>query len=449
MNDCIAAISTPIGVGALAIVRMSGPGSVEIVGRIFRGSSSPLDTTRLSVMVGRIIDLKTGREIDEVVLTIFRGPESYTGEDMAEICCHGGRYIPTAILELCLREGARAAGGGEFTRRAFLNGKLDLVQAEAVVAMIEATTERAHRLAIDQLERALSREIGSLREELVELMARLEYDIDYSDEEGADKAEVGRRIERARERIRSLIETWREGSLSTEGAVVVIAGRPNVGKSSLFNMMARRMRAIVSPHPGTTRDAIELEVSLSGLRVRLVDTAGLRETEDAVERIGVEVSRNYLEGADIVLFLVDAVDGFQAEDERFLSGMKDKDVIFVVNKIDLKVDPGDRQVLGKDPVRLSAKTGEGMEELKERIFRVALGGPERTGPAITTLRQKRGLEEGLSGLDRMAAGIGEGISAEYLVEDLRTAVRALGELIGEVTTEEILEAVFSRFCVGK
>jgi tRNA modification GTPase len=449
LNDPIAAISTPVGIGALAVVRMSGEGCLEIIDRLYKGENSPLNIKKRGILIGRIYGSKSEVEIDEVVVSIFRGPGSYTGEDMVEITCHGGRYIPIAILEECLREGARMAEGGEFTRRAYLNGKLDLIQAEAVCGMIQATTKRAHRLAVDQLEKLLSLEISTLREEIKALATLLEYEIDFPGEEEFDAAGTKEKAAEIRLRIKSLLETWKEGSISTEGAVVVIAGLPNVGKSSLFNLMAKRARAIVTPHPGTTRDAIEQEISLSGLLVRLVDTAGLRETEDDVERIGVEVSRNYLSGADIVLFLVDTERGVRQEDRTFLKEMKDKDVIVVMNKVDRVKKRSEDKVQGRKPVYLSTKTGEGFEELKEKILVTALGGAERSGPAITTMRQKTGIEDALAGLDRMLDGIGNDLSAEYLVEDLRTSVRALGELIGAIPTEEILEEIFSRFCVGK
>ncbi len=450
LTDCIAAISTPMGTGALAIVRMSGSGSFDIADKIFRGMVSPLDIRGRDILVGAIHETESGREIDRVVLSVFRGPGSYTGEDMVEITCHGGRYLPTAILEECLRRGARSAEAGEFTRRAFLNGKLDLIQAEAISGMIEASTRRAHRLAVDQLDRLLSREISSLAERLRELLARIEYEIDFPEEESVGTSEIAERAADVWKRIRDLLESWKEGSVSTDGALVVIAGRPNVGKSSLFNLMAKRTRAIVTPHPGTTRDAIEQEVSLSGLLVRLVDTAGLRETGDAVEKMGVEVSRKYLEGADIVLFLIDATEGIRQEDEKFLEEMRGRDLIIAANKIDLlESRDGLEPVMGVTPHDLSTKTGEGFEGLKEKIVEVALGGPERDGPTITTLRQKRGLEEALVGLDRLLGGIRETVSAEYLAEDLRFSIRALGELVGEISTEEILEEIFSRFCVGK
>jgi tRNA modification GTPase len=448
-NDCIAAISTPIGVGALAIVRLTGEGCLEIAGRIFKGDSSPGDVVKREVLVGKIYDPDTGEDVDEVVLSVFKMPGSYTGEDMVEICCHGGRYVPIVVLEVCLKNGARLAEAGEFTKRAFLNGKLDLIQAEAVASMIGSTTKRAYRLATEQLDGGLSREISGLREGLRELAALMEYDIDFPEEDDVDIREVEKGISEIKMRLNRLLDTWKEGALSTEGAVIVIAGRPNVGKSSLFNLMARKERAIVTPHPGTTRDAIEQEISVQGLLVRLVDTAGLRETEDVVERMGVEVSRKYLTVADMVLFLIEASKEMHKEEEKFLEEMKERDVVLILNKVDISEKARGQRVLGREPVYLSTKTGEGFEKLEEKILDIALGAAERTGPAITTLRQKRGLEEALAGMDKMVKGLGEGTSSEFLVEDLRESIRALGELVGEVTTEEILEAIFSRFCVGK
>jgi tRNA modification GTPase len=449
LDDCIAAISTPPGVGALSIVRLSGAGCLDLVGRLFCGERKPNDVERRGVLVGAIRSADSDGAIDEVVLTVFREPGSYTGQDMVEICCHGGKYVPTAILEACLRSGARAASPGEFTRRAFLNGKIDLIQAEAIAGMIAATTRRAHRMAVDQLEKRLSKELLSLRRELRDLTAILEYTIDFPEEHAVDPADMEGRVDVVRGRIEGLLHSWREGSISTDGAGVVIAGRPNVGKSSLFNMMAKRTRAIVTPHPGTTRDAIEQEISLSGLLVRLVDTAGLRETADDVERLGVEVSRQYLEGADLVLYVYDAREGATEEDERFLSGLKDKDVILVANKEDLLEGPPHTAGAEQEVVYVSARTGEGFEGLRERIVHVALGGTEREGPAITTLRQRRGLEVALAALDAARRGVLEGLGEEFLVEDIRASVRALSELVGEIPTEEILEEIFSRFCVGK
>ncbi len=449
-KDCIAAISTPAGVGALAIVRLSGEGSLEVANCVFRGERSPLDIEKRGVLVGRICDPETGEDVDEVVLTVFRAPGSYTGEDMVEICCHGGRYVPMVVLETCLKNGTRMADPGEFTKRAFLNGKLDLIQAEAVASMIGSTTRRAHRLAAEHLGGRLSKEISGLRDGLKELAALMEYDIDFPEEEEINRREVEERVTDARCRLGRLLETWKEGALTTEGAVIVIAGRPNVGKSSLFNLMAKKERAIVTPHPGTTRDAIEQEISISGLLVRLVDTAGLRHTEDVVERLGVEVSRKYLAMADIVLFMVVAGEEVQEEERKFLEEVGERDLVLIANKVDLF--PGMRReaiLLGREPVYLSTRTAEGFKELESRILDLVLGPSERTGPAIATLRQKRGLEEALAGMEKMALGMDHGISSEYLVEDLRGATRALGEMIGELPTEEILEVIFSRFCVGK
>ncbi len=449
LNDCIAALSTAPGAGAIAIVRMSGAGCLKIADSLFRGDGVAGKVEKRSLFVGRLFDPDTGDEIDKVVLMVFRGPGSYSGEDMVEICCHGGRYAPMVVLDACLRNGARAAEPGEFTKRAYLNGKLDLLQAEGVAEIVAATTAKAHRLAVDQLDRVLSGTLSSLREQLKELVVLLEYEIDFPGEGECDMEEMRVKGKKVRAKIEGLLATWREGLLSTEGAVVVIAGLPNVGKSSLFNLMSRRTRSIVTPHPGTTRDAIEQEISLSGLLVRLVDTAGLRETNSDVERLGVEVSRNYLAGADLVLFLIDATREQESNDRQFLQEIEGKEVIRVVNKIDLLDGREQKRVGGRNVVRVSTKTGEGFEALRNDILHALLGMAERQGPAITTLRQKRGLGEALVSLDRWLAAPGEGKSAEYIVEDLRSSMSALEELTGIVTSEEILDEIFSRFCVGK
>jgi tRNA modification GTPase len=428
---------------------MSGEGCLDILNRIFRGEESPGEVDGRGVYVGRVFEPRMREHIDDVVVVVFRAPKSYTGEDMVEITCHGGRYVPLAVLDACLGGGARIAEAGEFTKRAYLNGKVDLIQAEAVAAMIAASTRRAHRLAADQLGLALSREIEAMRNALLELTSRIEYEIDFPDEGPTESHGILIAAQRVRRRIRALLKTWKEGAVTAEGALVVIAGRPNVGKSSLFNLMSRRVRAIVTPHPGTTRDAIEQEIALSGLRVRLVDTAGLRQTDDEVERIGVEVSRKYLEAADIVLFLVSATEELRAEEVAFLESIGEKDAILIVNKVDLVENRNVKTDPGREAVYLSAETGEGFEELRERIVSVALGDADRQGPAITTLRQRCGLELALGGIERVMEGLRMGTSMEFLAEDLRDAQKALSELIGGVTADDILDTIFTRFCVGK
>ena len=447
--DCIAAVSKPVGAGALAIVRLSGEGCLAIVGRLYRGTGTVEAVEGRGLLVGKLCDPETGRTLDQVVLNVYRAPGSYTGEDMVEICCHGGRYVPGMILEWCLKGGARPADRGEFTKRAFLNGKMDLLQAEAVAALIDARTRRANELAIDHLDKSLSKEVVCLRSDLLELMARLEYEIDFPGEEVLEAASLEKGLDRVDRRLSGLLDTWREGLLSREGVLVVIAGRPNVGKSSLFNLLARRERAIVTPHPGTTRDAIEQELSMSGLLVRLVDTAGLRESDEDVERIGVEVSRKYITDADIILFLVDAVEGVQEDEMKFIEEVREKEMILGVNKVDLVESATGVPVAGEDPVYLSARTGAGVDRLEEEILSLALGEGEREGPAILTMRQKRGLDSARAGIAAMRAGMANGMSPEYLAEDLRSSIRALEGLIGAVTSEEILDGIFSNFCVGK
>jgi tRNA modification GTPase len=400
------------------------------------------------VRVGKLHDPDSGEVIDHVVVIVYPAPGSYTGEDMVEICCHGGGYVPLAVLDACRRGGARPAEAGEFTRRAFLNGKMDLVQAEAVAGLIGAKTKRAHRLAVDHLEKSLSREIISLRARLLDILAKMEYDIDFPGDHVLDAAGTRGDVERLISRMNSLVETWKVGSVSMQGVLTVIAGRPNVGKSSLFNMLSRRSRAIVSPHPGTTRDAIEQEIAISGLLVRLVDTAGLRDIRDEIEGMGVEVSRKYLSEADIVLFLIDCTRGRKQEDGRFIKELGGKDLVLVENKIDL-LDDRRRRPLGMKSVQVSARTGEGIDELKERILSSVLGGEEDSSAVITTLRQRHALEEAIEGLNRMKEGLENGLGVEYLAEDLKASVRAVEELTGAITSSEVLDAIFSGFCVGK
>ena len=456
LDDTIAAISTPPGEGGIGIVRLSGKDAVAIVRRVFRSTSGrDVAASKRRVFHGHVVD-EHGDVIDEVLLHVMRAPHSYTREDVVEINCHGGAGPLGAVLEQALIHGARLAEPGEFTQRAFLNGRIDLVQAEAVIDRIQARTKAGLRAASAAASGALSKAINEMKTALVDTLARIEAAVDFPDEDLLDLVDEGLRqsLVGVRERMLELLATAETGRLYREGAAVAIAGRPNVGKSSLFNALLRDARAIVSPQPGTTRDRIEELITLSGVAVRLTDTAGLQTTHDEVERIGVQIARKALTNADIILFVVDASEPLREEDLRLAEELRalDRPVWLAFNKIDLApaVEAPDlwREWM-KGSSRVSALTGEGLAELEKHLGALLLGGAAISpGQGLITRAHQR------DSLRRAAASLGQlldnfGASPEFLSIDLREAVNALGEITGETTPEDVLERIFSSFCIGK
>jgi tRNA modification GTPase len=415
-------------------------------------------------------DPDTGERLDQVLVTRFPGPESYTGEDMVEVSGHGGWLPPALILEVCLRAGARLAEEGEFTRRAFLNGKMDLLQVEAVLDLIEGRSRALHDAAIHQLERGLSGRIGRLREGLVELEALLVHHLDFPEEDDppVSVVEILGRTEALAGSIEGLLRTAPEGELLREGALTVLAGRPNSGKSSLFNALLGEERAIVTEVPGTTRDALEAVVSLGGYPFRLVDTAGLRETGEQVEKIGVEVARRYLSGADVILFCVEGDRELSQEEIGFLDEVRDKCVVLVRTKMDLvqvaqdgssegtyqarEVETGLSPDTIEAAVPLSVKTGEGLNSLLELLPSLVFRGLVRIEgdlPVLTRKRHADGLRRAQAELLAFREALNEGLPAEVAATHLRPAETALEELLGIIPREEILDRLFSDFCIGK
>ncbi len=454
-QDTIAAIATPLGEGGIGVVRVSGPGALEVAARIFRSSShkDPRQFPTYTIHHGHIVDPATQGVVDEVLLLLMRAPRSYTGEDVVEIHGHGGRVPLQAILRLALRHGARSALPGEFTRRAFLNGRLDLAQAEAVLDIVQAKTEAGLIAAMRQLKGGLSERIQGIRQEAVSLLATLEAAIDFPEEdlEFPDAGEVEKGLCRIEEVIIRLLRTAREGRLLRQGARVVIAGRPNVGKSSLLNALLQEERAIISPLPGTTRDTVEEEIEIQGFSVRLIDTAGLRaEGRDPIEREGLRRTRLALERADLTLVVLDGSAGVTAEDLvvwRETEGARR----LVVNKIDLpQVLSPDRyrEQLQVEPLFTSAKTGEGIEEVKREIGR-ALGGEMQEEVVLVGVRHREALERAKGHLEVARHALGVGHSLELVALDVRGAVDVLGEILGERVTEEVLDQIFQNFCIGK
>jgi len=469
MHDTIAAISTPFGEGAIAVVRMSGARVVEIAGTVFRGK---LPAAR-GVAFGGFFDGE--QKLDDVVLTVFRAPQSYTGEDVIEISCHGGVLVTRRVLEALLRQGARSAEAGEFTQRAFLNGKLDLTQAEAVMDLISAQTDLALRAANEQLEGRLGERIRALREALLEMLAHVEAFIDFPDEDIDPETgdALRKRLDGLRTDVAKLLDTAEQGRVLREGVRTVIFGAPNVGKSSLLNRLLGFERAIVSAKPGTTRDVIEEVINLRGIPLRLIDTAGVRESEDEIEREGIARTQRQVERADLVLELREASKpplprsmgvspvafGVSPKADTTETGGTPEwtgetpmlrgatRTLLVLNKTDLGEHPS---WSGVDAVRISCSTGAGIETLaaaiEERVFH---GAAHRDWTVAINARHQCCLERARGFLDAARRAFDEGLSPEFIAEELRAALEAVGEIVGKADAEELLGVIFGRFCIGK
>jgi tRNA modification GTPase len=393
--------------------------------------------------------------VDRVLATLFPGPDSYTGEDLLEISSHGGALIPQLVLDAVLAAGARPADPGEFTRRAYLNGRIDLLQAEATADLIEAQSPALAEVALAQLERGLSRRIESLRDRLIEAQALVAYDIDFPEEDDGplEPARVDRAVAELLGDIESLLRLAPDGEMLREGALTVIAGKPNAGKSSLFNVLVGFERAIVTEHPGTTRDAIEAVIGIEGYPFRLVDTAGLRDEAEEVEEIGIEVARSYLDRADLVLFCVEEGRPLETDETTFLTAMCDRGrtAILVRTKADLHAGEIEAGYLDLPPVRVSASTGAGIPDLRSRMLEAAWSElrAATAAPLVTRRRHVRALEDARRAIDEFGKARGALLPAEISVTHLQDATMSLEELLGAVTTEDLLDRVFSSFCVGK
>jgi len=464
ISDTIVAIGTPPGISALSVVRLSGPASLSVVSRICPGLPKRPEPRRAQLV--RALDPDTGELLDHVLVTVFEAPGSYTGELMAEVSCHGGWLSPALILEACLRGGARRADAGEFTRRAFLNGKMDLLQAEAVLDLIEGRSRALHGAAVHQLDRGLSRRIAELRGSLVDLEAMLVHHLDFPEEDDppVPTAEILSRAMETMAMMEDLLRLAPEGELLREGAITVLAGLPNSGKSSVFNALLGEERAIVTEVPGTTRDALEVVVSLGGFPFRLVDTAGLRETDEKVERIGIEVARRYLLRADVILFCVEGLRALSAAEAGFLEEVVGAPVVLVRTKMDLfpgfePEEPAGAAAIGnsegqrvEEIVAVSAETGDGLDRLREVLPGLAFRGLVRSGvqtPLLTRQRQADGIRMALKELGAFAGALAGGLPMEVAATHLRPAETALEELLGVIPREEILDRVFREFCIGK
>jgi len=455
--DTIAAIATPPGEGSIAVIRMSGVDAEQIAAKIFfprRDKKSKLQSHRL--YHGTLRDPKSARAIDEILLAIMRQPRSYTGEDVVEIHCHGGAFIAQRVLQLVLSEGARQAEPGEFTRRAFLNGRLDLSQAEGVLDLIRARTESSAALALDQATGNLSQWVEELRSELLNILVQVEAAIDFPEEEIEllKRHELAQEVAALKDKISIISNTYEWTRLFREGAKVCICGRPNVGKSSLLNALIGADRVIVTPLPGTTRDVIEESINLDGLPVALWDTAGIRETADEIERIGVHLARDYLEKSDARIVVIDGSLPLSAEDKELVIAAEQTKALIAINKSDLPGSLSDNDLNDLDcrtnHCRVSAKTGEGVPELKQALRNLLLDKEIEFSPVtITNLRQRGALQRAEYALRHAAESLSEGFAAEFVAVDLNEARQALEEITGLINSEEILDNIFSNFCIGK
>lgn len=455
--DTIAAISTPLGEAGIGIVRLSGPDAEAIARAIFRPRRGGSQLRSHRLYLGQIIDPVSQEIVDEVLLTIMRGPRTYTREDVVEIQCHSGVGVLRNILELTLAQGARLARPGEFTLRAFLSGRIDLTQAEAVLEVIQARTEAGLRVAAAHLQGGLGAAVQEIRDGLLDLLARVEAVLDFPDEIGElPAAAFAADLAKSMKTLKRLAATYQEGRLLREGLLVVIAGRPNVGKSSLLNALLARDRAIVTEIPGTTRDLVEEVITLAGVMVRLSDTAGLRAAKDRVEELGIQRTRERLAQADLVLYLVDGSLPLDPEARRDLEELGERPGLVVVNKIDLRqeLDPAALEEASVLPVaRISALTGKGIEDLKQRIVDLTLqSGLSAAGEIVTQARHYQHLQDCLGYLAQARELLASGEPApawELVALEVQEAIRELGEITGQEVGEEVLDRIFGEFCLGK
>jgi tRNA modification GTPase len=463
-TDTIAAIATPLGEGGISVVRISGPDAITIAGEAFRGKMALSSVASHTAHFGKIVG-EEGEVVDEVVATVFLRPNSYSGENTVEISCHGGILVTRRILERVLRTGARLAEPGEFTKRAFLNGRIDLSQAEAVAEHIHARSDSALSSSVHQLEGALSERIHKLRSNLIDSIGLLELELDFVEEdlEFVDKKKFRQAVRETVAEIDHLLSTFKAGRIYREGVKVVIAGAPNAGKSSLLNALLESNRAIVTDIPGTTRDTIEEAVAIEGVSFRLTDTAGLRETTDIVEREGVRRTEDEARMGDVVLLVLDAslsARADQTEIRRFVTSLAPLPVkcIFVVNKTDLPSRKATEILTdlgigtGSAHVEVSAKTRSGLETLQKLLVETAFSGGRGgidSSATVTNIRHYEALARAKRSLRLSLDSLEQGQSSEFVVVDLRNALDCLGEVTGEVTSEEILNNIFSKFCIGK
>ncbi|MEZ4970267.1 MAG: tRNA uridine-5-carboxymethylaminomethyl(34) synthesis GTPase MnmE [Flavobacteriaceae bacterium] len=461
-NDNIIALATPSGAGAIAVIRISGKDSITLAHPLFRSIRNKDLRKQKShtIHLGHIME--NDKLFDEVLVSLFKAPHSYTGEDVVEISCHGSPYIQQQIIQLFLRNGCRMANAGEFTLRAFLNGKMDLSQAEAVADLIASDNEASHQIAIQQMRGGFSSEIAKLREELLNFASLIELELDFAEEdvEFADRSQFKALIERINHVLKRLIDSFAVGNVIKNGIPVAIVGEPNVGKSTLLNALLNEERAIVSEIAGTTRDTIEDEISIGGIGFRFIDTAGIRETKDVVESMGIKKTFEKIEQAQVVVFLADStnlkeanfVEAFKVEIEKIRNNYPQKPLIIIANKIDTLTEDEISNIQSQisDLQLLSAKSGIGIEDLKDKLLSFVNTGALRNNDTIVTnTRHYDSLLKALEEIEKVRHGLDSGLSGDLLAIDIRQALYYFGEITGEITNDDLLGNIFANFCIGK
>ncbi|WP_373841537.1 tRNA uridine-5-carboxymethylaminomethyl(34) synthesis GTPase MnmE [Limosilactobacillus sp.] len=456
--DTIAAISTPVGEGGISIVRISGDDAIKVAQKIYRGKDLSKVASH-TINYGHIIDPATKEEVDEVMVSVMRAPHTYTREDVIEINCHGGLLATNRILQLVLSYGARMAEPGEFTKRAFLNGRIDLSQSEAVMDLIRAKTDKSMKVALNQLDGNLSRLIKHLRKDILDVLAQVEVNIDYPEYDDVEEMTTKMLKEKAieiQQRIQALLKTAKQGKVLRDGLATAIIGRPNVGKSSLLNALLHEDKAIVTDVAGTTRDVIEEYVNVNGVPLKLIDTAGIRDTKNKVEKIGVERSRQALDAADLVLLLIDNSAPLTDEDRKLLATTKGKQRIIILNKTDLpsKLDLAElKKLVGQDPlIETSIVKHQGMDQLGKQISHMFFDqGIEssQNDVMVTNARHIGLLHRANDALNDVLKGINEGMPVDLVQIDMTRCWDLLGEITGDSYQDELLDQLFSQFCLGK
>ena len=452
-DDTIVALSTPPGLGGIAVVRLSGTESVSILNKLLPPKKMISPKSHGKALVTTISDPATGDTIDEVVLTFFKAPHSYTTEDLVEISCHGGEYVQEQILNLSTAAGARIAEPGEFTKRAFLSGRIDLSQAEAVADLISAKVKSAHRFSILHMQGALKERTSSLRSKVVELSALIEAELDFSDDEitPTPKEVIAEKINQVLEGIRLIAENYGYGKIVRNGAIIPIIGKPNVGKSSLLNALLAEERAIVTETPGTTRDSIECSVDIDGFLVRLIDTAGIRNVGESVEKLGIEKTFDQIQSADLILWLLDRSSPLQKDDLSIYTELKNREYITIESKSDLprhkSYSPEKQNIL--PDIAISNLSGKGLRELSSLISNKLKSYDAGEDAIITNARQTAALSKSEKSLKMALESVINNVGNEFISVDIRDAMNYLGEITGEITTDDILNEIFGRFCIGK
>ena len=453
--DTIAAIATPVGEGGISIIRISGSNSLDIVDKIFKAKNnkSILDMKSYTMRYGYIVN--DGDIIDEVIVSFMKGPKSFTSEDIVEINCHGGVVSTNKVLDSVIRFGARLAEPGEFTKRAFLNGRIDLSQAEAVIDIIRAKTDLSMKSALAQSQGLLSQEINKLKEHLLNALALIEYDVDFTEDEEEPDETIPIRVEEnlveSIDKINKLIVNAEEGKILREGLNMVIIGKPNVGKSSLLNYLLQEKRAIVTDIPGTTRDVIEEYINLDGIPVKIVDTAGIRETEDVVEKIGVEKSKEKIDEADVVVLMLDISRDFEEQDREIVNYIKDKKHIVLLNKVDLDYKINRDSLIDLENIlEVSIRNDEGIEAFKDKIKELFFGGKlQSESIIISNTRHKEALYRAKENCELALMSVRKNEFLDLISIYVTSGLKALGEITGSEIEEDLVNKIFSEFCVGK